>query len=97
YEPASERERRALGRETRYDLRGREQEREQPGLEEERVPLEPQECLSRHGEREVADPYEKKDGCLGHAREKKEGEHDARPAQPLEHPIARAEPAQGGE
>src|SRR5690349_6855245 len=56
YEPASERERRALGREARYDLRGREQEREQPGLEEERIPLEPQECLSRHREREVADP-----------------------------------------
>ena len=70
----------------------RPQHRQQPRLQQQRVPLKGEEVLSRHGEREVQRPEQEEHRHRGHAEHEKDGQHGAAPGHGAERSIARAKP-----
>ena len=74
----------------------RVQHRQQPGLEQQPVPLEPEECLARDAERQIADPEEQQDGNGRDAGDEQKRQRGATPGEQPQHAVARADPAEGG-
>ena len=75
-------------------LDGRVQHGQEPGLEQQAVPLEPEERLADHAERQVRDPEQQEDRGLGDPCYKQQRERRAGPAQYLQHAVARSHPAE---
>src|SRR5207245_4848393 len=71
-------------------------EGEQPRLEEQAVPLKPEERLSHHAEREITRPQQRKRRRLRHARHHQQRERTAPPAEQPESSIPRPQPADRG-
>ena len=97
HEPTQRPRRHPLLLEARQPLRGRVQQREQARLEQQPIPLKPQEGLTHDTERQVERPEEREHRRLRHPGDQQQGKCRAAPAEDPESPIPRTQPAQGRE
>jgi hypothetical protein len=82
---------------SRAARRGSPQDCEEPRLEQQRVPLERQELLPDHGERQIKQPEEREHEARRHTEHEEHAEGGAAPRGEPERRVAGAEPEDGGE